>query len=90
MKTININGHEYQYDIHHDLNCDKHFHLIYTMFYDGTKEIKYKKYLFFGPVMTKIVPNFVFRLPYDIEGATIKSDVLERSLQSQVQWLNRK
>lgn len=88
MRTININGHEYQYTVNHDLDYDRH--LIYTIFYDGTKEIKYKKYFFFGPVMTKVVPNFVFKLPYDINGAFIKPDVLSRALHSQVEWLNRK
>lgn len=88
MKTININGKEFQYIVNHDLDYDRH--LIYTTFYDGTKEVKYKKYFFFGPVMTKTVPNFVFKLPYDIEGATITSDVLQRALHSQVEWLNRK
>lgn len=88
MKTININGKEFQYKIVESIDYD--WHIIATEFYDGVKEIKHKKYWLFGPIITKTVPNYVYRLPYNIEDPSYSKESIDRSMLSFVTYLQSK
>jgi hypothetical protein len=62
LKTLEINGITIQYKIFNNPNSYSK-----SEFYIGTTTRTYKKYIFFGKVITEIKPKLVFTLFKDIE-----------------------
>ena len=88
MKTIEINGRTLEYEVFSD--CNEYDGLTYeTAFYEGTKIERRKKYLLFGPVITKIVPNEIFRLFLNIEDPGYTKDDIRRKIERKLELLER-
>ena len=62
----------------------------YTIFYQDTYVEKYKKYLFFGPIIEKTQPKTLFSVPYHITDPNITKNELRTYLERKVELLNRK
>jgi len=69
MKKITILGEEFEYQIEEVDGWYGETAWI-TCFYKGTTTEAYRKYLFFGEKITKIVPKRVFSVGFDIEDCT--------------------
>ena len=88
MKTINVNGREFQYDVVYD---EAPFgDIVITEFYDGTKYVSHKKYYFFGEKIIKEIPNPVFYLNINIEDERYSKDEVRKQIEGAVERLIRK
>lgn len=84
MKEINFNDRIFQYDVvRSDIFSD------YTDFYEGTVEVKYKKYLLFGPEIVKQEPNMIFTLYFDVENAFYSKDQVRAAIEKKLKKIER-
>lgn len=87
MKTININGKEFKYEIFYDASEYSEYYL--TVFYDCINTVEYRKYLLFGPKLIKEVGNEVFRVHFNIEDPSLTKGELRDILERKVELLQR-
>ena len=87
MKTININGKEFFYEVCYHVS--EYGEYVWTEFYDGSYTKTYKKYFFFGPTRTKEVYNKVFQLNFNIEDKNKTKSDIRKSLERQIELMNR-
>lgn len=88
MKTIVVNGKEYQYKIFFD--CSEYGEWSWTVFYDGTMEtLTRRKYWLFGPVITKTQLKSLFTIYYSIEDPKILKADVRKTIESRIEQLGR-
>lgn len=88
MKTINVNGREFQYKVGYD--CSEYGDYYWTDFYEGTETETYKKWLFFGPTLTKEVGKWVFKVYLNIENPHLTKSEIRQHIERAVELLERK
>jgi len=87
MKTLDVNGRTLQYEVcfyNSEFGCDE-----YTEFFEGTKSRTFRKYLLFGPKITKLVPNKVFELSINIEDPCFTKQEIRSRIEKQIELLER-
>ena len=89
MKEINVNGRIFQYEVIANNNGEYGYYYE-TMFYEGVETYTIRKYLLFGPKLTKTRPKYVFTIDCNIESESYtKSEIRSRVLKK-VELLERK
>jgi len=88
MKKITIDGKQFDYEICSDAN--EYGTSEWTEFYQGKKIRKYKRFIFFGKIITEEVPNLIFEVPINIEDSCYTKEDIRKRLSRQVELLNRK
>ena len=88
MKTINVNGRIFEYEIFSEYNeCYTYY---WTEFYEGSKLITRKKYWVFGKIISEYVPNYMFTLDFNIESPNYTKNEVRKKIERQIELLNRK
>jgi len=88
LKTLKINGKEFQYQVIIDNGEDGSFE--WTKFYQGTTTTIYKKYWLFGEELIKIEPRFAFNIWKNIESENYTKAEIRKWLEREVELLDRK
>lgn len=87
MKSITINNRTLQYKTFH---CNSEYgDSTYTRFYEGTTIKTRKKYFFFGPKVTEIVPKHVFTIYEDVNNERLTKDWWKTRILRELELLNR-
>ena len=84
LKTLEINGITIQYKIFNNPN-----NYSKSEFYIGTTTRTYKKYIFFGKVITEIKPKHVFTIFKDIESFRYTKKQVRRWVEYKLTLLKR-
>lgn len=87
MKKIVIDGQEFEYQVYVD--CDQDGTYEWTEFYQGTETKTYKRFIFFGKVITEIVTKLIFEVPINIEDFCYTKDDIRNRLLRKVELLKR-
>ena len=85
MRKITILGHELQFKV-----IDSIDESIKTNFYYGTKKVKYKKYLLFGPVIESEEPKYLFHVYYDITSSDYTKEKMKQKLEKDFTLLGKR
>lgn len=88
MKTLNVNGREFQYEI--EIYQGEFGLYEETLFYEGVETYTRKKYFLFGDVITITKPKWVFTLPLDIESEYYTKAEIRGMIEKKLELLNRK
>ena len=87
MEKITINGRDFEYKVFS--GTDEYGRYYETDFYQGVTIETHKKYIFFGPEITKEVPNKVFSFEGNIESNSLTKEELRKILEKKVKLLDR-
>ena len=88
MKDLNVNGKIFQYEIFH--GSEEAGDYYWTKFYDGNETVTHKKYLLFGPVITKEVPKEIFKLGFSVEDSNYTAAYVRGRINSKLELMDRK
>ena len=88
MKTLNVNGREFQYEVEAYMGDFGTYHE--TLFYEGYETYSRKKYYLFGDVITISKPIWVFTIHCDIESEGYTKSEIRGMIEKKVELLERK
>lgn len=87
MKSININGREFQYEVEED--AGEYGSSYETKFYEGLEQYFTRKYIFWGEKTYKTRPKFAFNVYFNIEDNFITKQELRKKLERALELLQR-
>jgi hypothetical protein len=83
LKEFTYNGKKYQYKV---VNTE---YSTYTHIFDGVKIETCKKFKFFGPIIKKEVPNYIFRIYLNMESPSTSKKTIKEHLASGFKLVKR-
>lgn len=87
-KIINLNGEIFKYRI--DGDCNEYDTWDWTDFYKESETKSYRKWLFFGPLITYQKPKVLFKVHFDIEDSNYTKDEVRAKIGRAYQLSKRK
>lgn len=88
MKPITIAEETFQYETFCVYN--EHTRVHYTNFYQGTEDVSYRQFLFFGKKITKTRPKFSFQVDINIENPNFTKEQVKEKIDAQLKLIARR
>lgn len=83
---ITISGEEFFYNVE---IYDSEYADFYTVFYKEVEVKTRKKFIFFGPIVTREVPKILFKTEFSIKTVMKTKDEVRKILERKVELLSR-